>query len=102
MDAASQATLAVTEIPEVTSSTRFSSSSDSGNIKTIYLCFGNAISTNMGPKFLCVFVTQSFERAPSKVTHATPRFVPVVQYFENLFSNLQQSAIKIIYIYIFF
>ena len=53
----------------------------------------------MGPKFLCVFVTQSFERAPSKVTHATPRFVPVVQYFENMFSNLQQSAIKIIYFF---
>ena len=42
-----------------------------------------------------------FPRVSSKVTHAAPRFVSLVQYFENLFFNLHQSAIKIIYIYIY-
>ena len=53
----------------------------------------------MSPKFFCVSVTQSFERTPSKVAHAPPRFIPLIQYIENLQSNLQESAIRMLYIF---
>ena len=53
------------------------------NINIIYILFGDAIFTNMSPKFLCISVPESFKS-------------------ENLLPNQQQNPIKIIYIFFFF